>query len=68
MSVKLAIDAATDRLSVAAGRAGADPVERVLTGPRHHAGALLGMIEEVLHALRAGKTDLDLVVVADGPG
>ena len=68
MSVRLAIDAATDRLSVAAGRGGADPVERGLIGARHHAGALLGLIDEVLHVLRAGKTDIDLIAVADGPG
>jgi tRNA threonylcarbamoyl adenosine modification protein YeaZ len=68
MTVRLAIDAATDRLSVAADRPGQPAAERVLAGARQHAGALLGLIDQVLGAVNTNRDQLSLVAVADGPG
>jgi tRNA threonylcarbamoyl adenosine modification protein YeaZ len=67
VTARLALDAATDRLSVAVDHAGR-VAERTLEGPRRHAGALLGMIDEALAAAGAVRRDIGLVAVADGPG
>ena len=66
--VRLAIDAATDRLSVAADRGGEAVEERSLAGARSHAGALLTLVDEVLRAVSATRRDISLVAVGDGPG
>jgi len=68
VSIRLAIDAASDRLSLAADRAGGPTVEVNLQGARRHAGALLPLIDGLLARLDAGIPDLALVAVADGPG
>lgn len=68
MSVRVAIDAATDRLSLAADRDGGNAVTRELQGARRHAGALLPLVAELLTSLRARPRDISLVAVADGPG
>lgn len=66
--VRLAIESATDSLSVAAGRSDGEAVIAVVSGARQHATAMLRLIEDVLRPLRAGPADLGLVVVSDGPG
>jgi tRNA threonylcarbamoyladenosine biosynthesis protein TsaB len=69
VSIYLALDAATAQASVALGRPGGAPVERVLGGEtRHHAAHLLPALRELF--TEAGVTPLDLagVVVGDGPG
>ncbi|HET6577067.1 MAG TPA: tRNA (adenosine(37)-N6)-threonylcarbamoyltransferase complex dimerization subunit type 1 TsaB [Gemmatimonadales bacterium] len=66
--MRLAMETATDRASVALGSSGADAAYRELVGARRHAGALLPMIGELLR--EAGVT-LDAVtglVLSDGPG
>src|SRR5688572_486012 len=68
MSIRLAIDSTSDRLSIAADRDGGPPESASLQGARRHAGALLPMIDEVLGRLHATSRDLSLVAVADGPG
>ena len=68
MSIRLAIDSTSDRLSIAADRDGGPPESASLQGARRHAGALLPMIDEVLGRLHATSRDLSLVAAADGPG
>lgn len=68
MTVRLAIDATSDRLSVAADSDGGAPQTIALQGARRHAGALLPMIDEVLSRVGASARDVSTVAVADGPG
>ena len=63
----LAFDTATDRASVALSARG-DVLERHADGARGHARQLLPMIDELLKELDVSLTDLDGVIVADGPG
>jgi tRNA threonylcarbamoyladenosine biosynthesis protein TsaB len=66
--MRLAIETATDRASVALGSSAEGAVERELPGARRHAAGLLPLIEELLG--EAGVT-LDAVtglVLSDGPG
>lgn len=66
--MRLAIDTATNRLSVALGRSSTSAIHEEVEGARQHAAALLPAIDRLLD--RAGlKRDAILsVVVADGPG
>ena len=66
--MRLAIETATDRLSVALGHSSADAVERELSGARRHAGALLAMVQQLLDAAGASLDAVRAVVLADGPG
>jgi len=67
--IRLAIDSATDRLSVAADTGPATAgVELGVSGARQHAASLLPLIEQVLGRLGARIDDLALVAVSDGPG
>lgn len=68
MTVRLALDAASDRLSIAADRDGGPAAEVSLQGARRHAGALLPLIDGLLERLGARVSDVSLVAVADGPG
>jgi len=68
VTVRIAIDATSDRLSIAADRDGGGPVSRSLQGARQHAGALLPLLDEVLANVGARIGDVSLVAVADGPG
>lgn len=67
MMARVAIDAATDRLTVAAESDG-KVAETHLDGARRHGGALLRMLEEVLGEVGARPGDVSDVIVADGPG
>lgn len=65
----LAIDAATDRLSVAVATAAGQVVERHLVGARGHARHMIPMIEALLRtAGAASPATIARVVLADGPG
>jgi tRNA threonylcarbamoyladenosine biosynthesis protein TsaB len=64
----LALETATDRASVAVGRAGADAVEESLTGARRHAGALLLMVQAALRRRGVGLDAITGLIVSDGPG
>jgi tRNA threonylcarbamoyladenosine biosynthesis protein TsaB len=64
----LALETATDRASVAVGRAAADAVEESLTGARRHAGALLSMVDAALRRRGVGLDAITGLIVSDGPG
>ncbi len=66
----LALDTATDQVSVAVGRAGAasTALEENLLGARRHAGALLPMVQALLRRAGATLDDLEGIVLSDGPG
>lgn len=67
--ISLAIDAATDRLSVAVASAGSPAVERHLVGARAHARRMIPLIEELLDAVGAASpAAITTIVLADGPG
>jgi len=66
--MRLAIETATDRLSVALGHSSADAAERELSGARRHAAALLPMVQELLDAAGVTLDAVRAVVLADGPG
>jgi len=66
--MRLAIETATDRASIALGAGDTDAIERDIVGSRRHAAELLPAVEGLL--AQAGVT-LDAVsglVVSDGPG
>ncbi|MGE0442916.1 MAG: tRNA (adenosine(37)-N6)-threonylcarbamoyltransferase complex dimerization subunit type 1 TsaB [Gemmatimonadales bacterium] len=66
--IVVAVDAATDRLSVAAGSAAGPIVERTAAGARRHAGLLVSFVGEALAELGLGLADVGAVAVSDGPG
>jgi tRNA threonylcarbamoyl adenosine modification protein YeaZ len=66
--IALAIDLATDRMSLAAARDGGLSIERHLAGARGHARSLVPMVEDLLGALGGTAADIERLVVADGPG
>ncbi|HEX6615916.1 MAG TPA: tRNA (adenosine(37)-N6)-threonylcarbamoyltransferase complex dimerization subunit type 1 TsaB [Gemmatimonadales bacterium] len=66
--MRLAIETATDRLSVALGHSAVDAVARELPGARRHAAALLPLVQELLDSAGASLDAVRAVVLADGPG
>jgi tRNA threonylcarbamoyladenosine biosynthesis protein TsaB len=64
----LALETSADRASVAVGRPGEVMAEEGLDGARRHAGALPGLIARVLADAGARLSDIQSVVVGDGPG
>jgi tRNA threonylcarbamoyladenosine biosynthesis protein TsaB len=66
----LALDTATDRVSVALGRIGqaSSAGEQNLSGARRHAAALLPMVQELLRRAGATLDALEGIVLSDGPG
>ena len=64
----LAIDTATDRVSVAIGRTGDTAHEEHLDGARRHAAAVLPIVARLLELGDLTLGDLRGIVVADGPG
>jgi len=68
VTVRLAMDATSDRLSLAVDRDGAAPMAESLQGARRHAGAVLPLIDGLLARIGARARDVSLVAVADGPG
>lgn len=65
--ITLALDSATERLSLAASD-GPRVVARHLDGPRGHAREVLTLAGELLAELGAGPRDVGLVLTGDGPG
>jgi tRNA threonylcarbamoyladenosine biosynthesis protein TsaB len=66
--IGLALETATDRLSVALGRPDAPLLERHLEGARRHAAALLPLLEWLLAEGGIGLASVDTLALADGPG
>lgn len=64
----MALDTATDRLSVAVGITPADALEEDVPGARRHAGALIPVLDRLLARRGIGVADLAGVVLSDGPG
>jgi tRNA threonylcarbamoyladenosine biosynthesis protein TsaB len=66
--MRLALETATDRASVALGMSAADAPERELAGARRHAAGLLPLIDALLRDAGATLDDVTALVVSDGPG
>jgi tRNA threonylcarbamoyladenosine biosynthesis protein TsaB len=66
--MRLAIDTATTRLSVALGRTSRDAIHEEVDGARQHASALLPAIDRLLERAGAARRAITSVVIADGPG
>lgn len=66
--MRLGLETATDRASVALGTSAADAVERELAGARRHAGGLLPLIAALLREAGATLGDVTALVLSDGPG
>lgn len=66
--IRVALDTASDRLSLAAERAGSAPIAENVDGVRRHAAELLPALDRLLARLRVTAHDIGEVVVADGPG
>jgi len=66
--IVLAVDLATDRMSVAAVAPGGREVERHLVGARSHARLLVPLIQEVLAETGGSVAQVGRIIVADGPG
>ena len=66
----LALDTATDLVSVALGRPGqaTSALEENLAGARRHAAALLPMVQSLLNRAGATLDDVEGIVLSDGPG
>lgn len=64
----LALDTATDRVSVAVGTGRDDAQEESLSGARRHASALLPMVGRVLERARVARDGIGGVLLSDGPG
>lgn len=68
MSIVLAIDSAQERCAVAVRAAGRTVAQRVLTGGKGHAEAVLPLVAETLAAAGVGYGDLQLLAATTGPG
>ncbi len=66
--MRLGLETATDRASVALGTSAADAVERELAGARRHAGGLLPLIAALLREAGATLDHVTALVLSDGPG
>jgi tRNA threonylcarbamoyladenosine biosynthesis protein TsaB len=66
----LALDTATDQVSVALGLLGGatSALEENLAGARRHAASLLPMVQSLLKRAGAALDDLEGIVLSDGPG
>jgi tRNA threonylcarbamoyladenosine biosynthesis protein TsaB len=64
----LALDTATDRVSVAVGSSATDVAAAEVAGARRHAAALPALIADALRSRGLGLTELQGVLLADGPG
>jgi len=64
----LALETSSDRASVAVGRPGRIVAEGALEGARRHAGALPGLIEQVLSEANTELSAIEAIVLGGGPG
>lgn len=65
--IRLALDAASSRCTVALEAGGAIRA-RHLDGPRRHTREVLGLVEELLGEIGGGPRDITRVLTGDGPG
>ena len=66
--MRLALETATDRASVALGMTSADALTREIGGVRRHAAELLPMIDAVLREAGVRLDAVRGIVLSDGPG
>jgi tRNA threonylcarbamoyladenosine biosynthesis protein TsaB len=66
--MRLALETATERASVALGTSSADAVVREMTGARRHAAELLPMIDTVLREAGIPLSAVRGLALSDGPG
>ncbi len=66
--MRLAIDTASSRLSLALGQGSRDALVEEVDGARQHAAALLPAVDRLLARAGRERKDLTTVIVADGPG
>ena len=66
--MRLALETATDRASVALGMSAVGAFEGEIVGARRHAAGVVPMIDDLLHRAGATLDDLTAVVLSDGPG
>jgi tRNA threonylcarbamoyladenosine biosynthesis protein TsaB len=66
--MRLALETATDRASIALGTAVADALDRDIVGTRRHAAELLPAIESLLADAHLTLADISALVLSDGPG
>ena len=66
--MRLAIETATDRASIALGTGLSDAFEQDIVGARRHAAELLPAIEGLLADARVTLAAVSALVVSDGPG
>jgi len=66
--MRLAVETATDRASLALGTSATDALERDIVGARRHAAELLPAIETLLADARVTLAAVSGLVVSDGPG
>lgn len=66
--IRLALDTATDRASVALGSRAGDAVEETLAGARRHASGLLPMVDRLLDRAGIGLDRVGGLLLSDGPG
>ncbi|MDQ3138378.1 MAG: tRNA (adenosine(37)-N6)-threonylcarbamoyltransferase complex dimerization subunit type 1 TsaB [Gemmatimonadota bacterium] len=66
--MRLALETATDRASVALGASAMGVFESELTGTRRHAATLLPMVDDLLRQAGATLDDVTALVLSDGPG
>lgn len=64
----LALDTATEDLSLAVSRPGGDAAERIVTAGRRHLELLLPEVEALLREEGLGMRDIDCLAVGIGPG
>ena len=65
--IRLALDAASSRCTVALEAGGAIRA-RHLDGPRRHTREVLGLVEDLLGEIGGGPRDITRVLTGDGPG
>lgn len=67
-TVRLGLETATDRLSVAVHALTGEVLEEVVGGARRHASALVPLVDRLVRRVGGGPEAVSLVAVADGPG
>jgi tRNA threonylcarbamoyladenosine biosynthesis protein TsaB len=66
--MRLAIETATDRASVAIGHTADDARQRTILGARRQAAELVPAIDDLLREAGVGLVAVTAIVLSDGPG
>jgi len=66
--IVVAVDTATDRLSVAAGEPGGRVAVRAADGARRHTSLLVPFADQALGELGATLDEVEAIAISDGPG